>query len=99
MTCDLWIRQREDGFVVTVPGLPGFVIEAATRDQAVEKARAEIRSLLASGELVRIDLGDIPEAKARGVGIFADVDDETWNQFLAAMKEYRDQLDTDPNAF
>ena len=33
----------------------------------------------------------------RGVGIFADVPEEEWNEFLTTMKEYRAQVDADPN--
>ncbi len=99
MTCDIWIRPVESGFVAAILGLPGCFVEAATRDEVIEKARLEVRNLLAEGEIVRIEIDDLPQAKERGVGIFAHVDDETWNQFLTAVKEYRQQVDADPNRF
>lgn len=99
MTCEILIRPVENGFAATVLGLPGCVVEAPTRDEAIEKARREIESLFANGEIIRVEIEIPPQAKARGVGIFADEDEESWNNFLAAMKEYRQRLDADPNAF
>jgi hypothetical protein len=99
MTCEIWVRSVENGFLATVLGLPGCAVEAPTRDEAIEKARLEVRNLLAEGEIVRVEIDDLPQAKERGVGIFAHLDDETWNQFLTAMKEYRQQVDADPNQF
>ena len=97
MTCEIWVRPVENGFLATVPGLPGCAVEAPTRDEAIEKARLEVRNLLAEGEIVRVEIDDLPQAKERVVGIFADVDDETWNEFLIAMREYRAQVDANPN--
>jgi predicted RNase H-like HicB family nuclease len=97
MTCEIWVRPVENGFVATVLGLPGCAVAAPTRDEAIEKARLELRNILSEGEIVRVEIEGLPQAQERGVGIFADVDDETWNEFLAAMKEYRAQVDADPN--
>jgi hypothetical protein len=94
MTCEVWVRPIENGFLATVWGLPDCVVEAPTRDEAIEKARAQVRNLFASGEVVRVEI-DLPgEAKARGIGIFADEDEESWNAFLAAMQDYRRDVDT-----
>ncbi len=98
MICEIWVRPVENGFAATVLGLPGCVVEAPTRDEAIEKARLELYSMLSEGEIVRVEIDDLPQAKERGVGIFADVDDETWNEFLAAVKEYREQVDASPSA-
>jgi len=99
MTCEIWVRPVENGFVATVLGLPGYPVEAPTREEAIEKARREIENLFANGEIVRVEIEVPPQAKARGVGIFADEDEESWDNFLAAMKDYRQQLDADPTTF
>jgi predicted RNase H-like HicB family nuclease len=96
MTCDIWIKPIESGFVATVLGLPGCFVEAATREEVIEKARKEILNWLAAGEVVRLEIEEPPQAQKFGVGIFADESDESWNQFLSLMKEYRRQVDADP---
>lgn len=97
MTCDIWVKSVENGFVATIPGLPHRSFEAHTREGAVEQARQELSNFFARGEIVRVEIDIPPSARARGVGIFADEDDESWNGFLTAMKEYRQQVDADPN--
>ena len=97
MTCEVWVRPIENGFLATVWGLPNCTVEAPTRHEAIEKARSQVRSLFANGEIVRIEV-DLPaEAKARGIGVFANESEESWNAFLAEMQEYRRELNADPN--
>jgi len=99
MTCDIFVRPFERGFIAAILGVPGCIVEAATRDEAIEKACNEMRNWLTAGEIVRVEIECPPEAQKLGVGIFADEDDESWNEFLTAMKEYRQQVDADPNQF
>ena len=99
MICDVLIEREQQGFTATLLGLPGCVVQAPTRDEAIEKVRLQAQDWLSEGksekgEIVQIEI-DLPNARARGAGIFAD--DETFPEFLAAMKAYRDQLDADPN--
>lgn len=95
MICEVLIREGQSGFIATVLGLPGCSVQATTRAEAIEKARLQAQDWLSEGEVVRVEI-DVPQAAKRGVGIFAD--DETFPEFLAAMKAYREQLDADPNA-
>jgi predicted RNase H-like HicB family nuclease len=99
MTCEVLVRQEQEGFIATLLGLPGCVAQAPTRDEAIERVRLQAQDWLAKarsgdGEIVQIEI-DLPNARERGVGVFAD--DETFPEFLAAMKAYRDQIDADPN--
>ncbi len=97
MTCEIWVGPSENGFAAMVLGLPGCAVEAPTRAEAIEKARSQAHNLLTRGEVVRVEIELPAQAKARGVGIFADEDEESWSSFLTAMKEYRQQVNADPN--
>ncbi len=99
MTCEVLVTQEQEGFTAILLGLPGCVAQAPTRNEAIEKVRLQAQdwlteAKLGGGEIVRVEV-DVPYAQQRGVGIFAD--DETFPEFLAAMKAYRDQVDADPN--
>ncbi len=96
MTCDVLLKQNNNGFVATVLGLPECRVEAATRDGALEAARLCVSQRLADVEIVKMEL-DTPSKIAKLAGVFADEDPESWNEFLAAMKAYRQQLNDDPN--
>jgi len=101
MTCEVLVTQEQGGFIAMLLGLPGCVVQAPTRDEAIEKVRLRAQNWLtesrpADGEIVQVEI-DLPNARERGVGAFAD--DETFPEFLAAVKAYRDQIDADPNEF
>jgi len=101
MICEVLVKQEQDGFTATLLGLPGCIAQAATREEAIEKLRSRAQDWLtegepSEGEVVHVEL-DLPNARERGVGAFAD--DETFPDFLAAVKAYREQIDADPNAF
>jgi len=101
MNCDILITPTKNGFAATILGLPGCVIEAPTRDEAIEKVKAEAEDLITKSEIVRVEINGKAEAeeeiKNRMIGIYSDLDDETWNQFQAAMKEARAEIDSEPN--
>lgn len=99
MTCTLLVQQRGSGYAACVLGLASSVFEAESRDAAIAKATAEVRRMLLAGEIVRVEVEGPPEWANRHVGIFADVDNETWNQFQQAIKDYRTEVDADPNQF
>ncbi len=101
MTCEVLVKQEQEGFIATLLGLPGCVAQATTRAEAIEKVRLQAQDWLtegeaAKGEIVKVEL-EISQARERGVGVFADVDDETWNRFQASIKEYRDEVDANPD--
>ncbi len=104
MICEILIKQTDNGFIATVFGLPDCTSEAASREEATAKVKVKAQAWIATGEFIElsrsgeINVRDLPGAKERGVGIFADEDEESWNSFLAAMKEYRQQIDSDPNS-
>jgi predicted RNase H-like HicB family nuclease len=59
------LHRSEEGFDVSVPGLPGCVSQGATEDEALENIRGAIKEYLAvveelsAGEIARdVDLSD-----------------------------------------
>ena len=44
------IRQSEEGFSVSVPGMPGCWSQGATQEEALENIRDAIREYLAAAE-------------------------------------------------
>ncbi len=94
MTCDILIRPTESGFAATILGLPDCTTEAATRDEAIQRVKAEAEDLLAKSEIVQAEINGTPARKSFA-GMWAN--DSTFNDFVAAMKAYREDLDADPN--
>ncbi len=95
MTCDVLLKKSESGFVATVMGLPNCIVEAATRDGALEAARRCIARQMAEVEVVKMEV-DVPSQHARfGAGAFADEDPESWNEFLTTIKANRLELDVE----
>lgn len=100
MLREVLISPTDSGFAAVVLGLPDFVIEAATRDEAIEKAKAEVENLLTKSEIVQIEVNGQVESKDQRkrksfAGMWAN--DETFDDFLAAMKAYRAELNNDPD--
>ena len=96
MTCEVLLKQNGNGFVATVLNMPDCIVEAPTRDSALEGARHYISQRLADVEVVKMEV-DAPSKTPKLAGVFADEDPESWNEFLDAMKAYRKELNDDPN--
>ena len=94
MTCDVLLKKSERGFVATVVGVPGCIVEAATRDDALEEARRSASQQMAEVEVVQIDI-EVPtkvaplNAASFIPGTFANESPESWNEFLTTMKANR----------
>ena len=94
MTCDVLLKQNGKGFVATVLGMPDCVVEAPTRDSALEGARLYVSQRLAGVEVVKIEV-DEPSKLSKVAGIFADEDPESWNEFLITMKANRLEMNVE----
>ncbi len=94
MISTILISPTESGFSATVLNLPGCVAEAATKDEAIEKAKAAAEALLASSDFVQVEIGDNgSSAQNSFAGMWAN--DGTFDDFLSAMKAYRAQLNAE----
>ncbi|MGG6269868.1 type II toxin-antitoxin system HicB family antitoxin [Leptolyngbya sp. AN03gr2] len=89
-------HPTEQRFVASIVNVPGVKAEGQTKEQAIANVKAMLESQLATGEFVTIEVeaqqprqDDDPWIKHQG--IFAD--DPTFDDFLAEMAAYRQQVD------
>ena len=96
MRIDVELTQRADGhYVARALQIPDVVIEAASRDAALEQMRAALVALRRSGvELVQIDIGDedegVPAGWPRHAGAFPD--DDAYREMLEEVERQRRAL-------
>ncbi|MCI0525739.1 MAG: hypothetical protein L0Y75_10790 [Acidobacteria bacterium] len=71
------------------------MVEAATKDEAIEKAKAAAEALLARSDIVQIEInggaGHNGDALQNSFALMW-ANDETFDDFLSALKAYRAQL-------
>lgn len=92
MTYNVLVKRINGQFTATVLGIANFTVEASTRNEAVDRARAAMVELLSGGELIQIDLPALAQpALSNFVGMWSD--DETFDDFTVAMKSYRREAD------
>ena len=101
MIIDVELTRHANGhFIARALQIPDVVIEAPSRDAALELLRVALVARRRSGvELVQLDLGDegatAPAAWPRHAGAFPD--DETYREMLAEAERLR-ALDQDAAA-
>lgn len=83
-------------FVASVVGMPNLIVEGETEEEAIAKAKTALEAQLASGKFVTIDvdtesLTQKLDPWIENIGIFAD--DPTFDDFLAEVAAYRQQVD------
>ena len=98
MRHDVYVRPSSNGYLATIAAVPERTIEAATREEAIAKAQAELKDIIAQGFLVSVET-DETERHKKPLSSFAGMwaKDETFDQFVAAMQAYRDEIDADPD--
>lgn len=102
MVVDIEVSRRPDGrFVARALHVPGVVVEALSRDAALEQMRTALVARQRDGvEIVRLDIGELPGAAPALwpplSGAFGD--DELYREMLAEVERYRRELDEDPTA-
>jgi predicted RNase H-like HicB family nuclease len=88
-------------FMASVIGVPDCFAEGSTEAEAVSKAKAALRSRLAQGKVVTIEMEE-PVKKLTGnpwldsAGVFKD--DPTYDEFLAEIAAYRREVDAEEAA-
>ncbi len=102
MIIDVELTRRDDGhYVARALQIPDVVIEATSRDAALEQMRAALVARRRSGvELVQLHIADegeaVPAAWPRHAGGFPD--DEADREMLAEVERQRRALDQDTAA-
>jgi predicted RNase H-like HicB family nuclease len=93
MTYEVLVKENRGRFSAIVLGLPQCSAEGATRAEALERAKEATERFVQGGELVAIEVGR--PARGRSLRSLAGMwrDDETFDEFSAAMQEYRRKVD------
>ena len=79
-------------FQATVLGLPDCHVHGITREDALTNAKQALTDRLSTAELVSIEIPTFSTAQQMA-GRF--IDDPHWNEFQAAIDDYRQILDTE----
>ena len=98
MQISVFVETREvNRYRATSVTLPGFVAEAATREEALTELRQTIMDRFAHGEIVQLDmrLPGEPHPLLAIAGSLKDHPD--FDEFVQNMQEYRRQVDLDPD--
>jgi hypothetical protein len=97
MTLEIYVRPKGKGFKAIVKGFAECSVEAPTRDEAVALARHEAEELIENSDVIQVETSFPPRVPHRiphrGIGMWAD--DETFDDFVAAMKQYREQVNAE----
>ncbi len=101
MTFQIFVQQRpEQGYLASVVGIPDCMAEGETKEEAVAKAKEVLNQLLSQGELVTVEIANGNHSSENPwlalYGRFKD--DPTYDDFLAAIEEYRRELDEEEAA-
>jgi len=95
MTYEVILRKNLNKYIARVRDWPEVVIEEETREAAIAQIKQQLRAYLSQPpEVIRIEL----EPAAPGehswlqfAGIWAD--DPTWDDFVAEVAAYRQEMD------
>lgn len=98
LTYNVFVRKTGDRYTATVVGFPNCTVEAASRLEAIDRAREAVAEFVSDGELVKIEVET--SSPARSLRDFAGMwaDDDTFDEFVAAMKSYRQEVDASETA-
>jgi len=97
MTYDVLLTKKGGKFVARVCQWPVIVAESDTEEEALRQVQAHLQSLVAQGRIVQLEV-DIQAEKHPWqpfAGMFAH--DPDWEAFQASIREYREELDRNPD--
>ena len=99
MQYQVFVQSRADGlFSATVVGVPDCTAEGMTQEEALTKATAVLRARLAKGRLFTIEVEEASAKKTANpwLEIHGSLrNDPTFDDFLAEIVHYRQQLDAE----
>lgn len=96
MTYDVILRRKKNKYVARVRDWPELVIEEDSRDAALLQIKDQLAEYLSQPpEVVQIELDSTLEHEdhpwLKFAGMWAD--DPTWDDFIAEVEAYRQQID------
>lgn len=95
---NVFVKKTGDHFTATVVGFPNCTAEAPSRDAAIQRAREAVANFVSEGELVRVEVEST--AAVRSLRDFAGMwaDDDAFDEFVDAMKAYREEVEPTESA-
>ena len=98
VTYNVFVKKTGDHFTATVVGFPNCTAEAPSRDAAIQRAREAVADFVSEGELVRIEVESTTAVRSLRdfAGMWAD--DDTFDEFVDAMKAYRKEVEATESA-
>ena len=98
LTYNVFVKKKGDRFTATVVGFPNCTVEAASRAEAIQRARNAVAEFVSEGEIVKIEIETSSQTRSLRdfVGMWAD--DDTFDEFVDAMKSYRREVDASETA-
>ena len=95
MTYDVILRKTKNKYVARVRDWPEVVIEEDSREAAITQIKAQLSAYLSQPpEVIPIDLEPVVHAGhlwLQFAGMWAD--DPTWDDFVAEVEAYRQEID------
>ena len=95
MTLDIYVKSLENSFVATVSGLPDCVAEAPTPEEAIERVQQAAQRWRKANAVASVAGESHERPTRRFVGMWAN--NELFDEFVAEMKQYRAELDANPD--
>jgi hypothetical protein len=96
MTYDVLVSHNPNGlYRATVLGWPDCTVEGPSRHEVIRRARQILTDLLAEAELIQIEI-EPPHARSallQFAGMWAE--DDTFDEFVAAMETHRHDVNID----
>ena len=95
MTYDVILRKTKNKYVARVRDWPEVIIEEDSREEAIAQIKAQLSEYLSQPpEVIQIDLKPVVHGDnlwLQFAGMWAD--DPTWDDFVAEVKAYRQEID------
>ncbi|HXV63149.1 MAG TPA: type II toxin-antitoxin system HicB family antitoxin [Vicinamibacteria bacterium] len=93
LTYNVFVKKTGNRFTATVVGFPNCTVKAASRAEAIERARDAVAEFVSEAELVKIEVETVSQTPSLRdfAGMWAD--DETFDEFVEAMQSYRQETD------
>jgi predicted RNase H-like HicB family nuclease len=88
-------KVKGDGYRASTLAHDRFSADGATREEALERLRRLVAEHMERGELLDLEIGEGPDPWLGFAGVWKD--DPHIDDFVEAMREYRRQVDADPD--
>ncbi len=98
MTYEVLVKQKNATYVAVALGLPGITVEAATRQDAIQRVSDAVEAYLTDSEIVQIDISagnsrGIRKPLSHFIGIWAS--DPQFEQVIEYIQQRRTVVDMD----